>query len=276
MRRLKELGHRVIIHTARPNSSEHLGRLVAYLEEHGIAFDGINSDPESPWLCDKPLADLYIDDRALHFFGDWKDILWQIAGGEWTSVVDEYRALLGLLGDRAEQGRALDGFLSKETNWLTAPASTRFHLAEEGGLLHHSVNVARTMIRLRRELMPSISIESCIIVALFHDTGKVGYGGIPYYIKNTERRLASSRGKKYIINPRCLHIDLPTRSLFIVSKYMDLTPEEAQAIRYHDGQYIDENRSVAHREAPLTRLLQYADNWSGGVIEARGAFEPTV
>ena len=43
---------------------------------------------------------------------------------------------------------------------------------------------------------------------------------------------------------------------------------EAQAIRYHDGQYIDENRSVAHRETKLTRLLQYADNWSGGILEA--------
>ena len=49
-----------------------------------------------------------------------------------------------------------------------------------------------------------------------------------------------------------------------------LHPENlAQAIRYHDGQYIDENRSVAHRETELTRLLQYADNWSGGVLEDR-------
>jgi hypothetical protein len=40
-------------------------------------------------------------------------------------------------------------------------------------------------------------------------------------------------------------------------------------VRYHDGQYIEENRGVAHREARLTRLLQYADNWAGCVTEDR-------
>jgi hypothetical protein len=50
---------------------------------------------------------------------------------------------------------------------------------------------------------------------------------------------------------------------------VQLSPEEAQAIRYHDGQYIIEKRSVAHRESKLTRLLQYADNWCGGVLEER-------
>jgi hypothetical protein len=62
-------------------------------------------------------------------------------------------------------------------------------------------------------------------------------------------------------------MDIASRSLFIVSKFIDLTEEEAQAIRYHDGQYIDENKSVAHKETKLTRLLQYADNWAGGVLE---------
>jgi hypothetical protein len=63
-------------------------------------------------------------------------------------------------------------------------------------------------------------------------------------------------------------MDTSSRSLYLISRYVKLTPEEAQAIRYHDGQYVDENKSVAHKEAPLTRLLQYSDNWSGGVIES--------
>ena len=40
-----------------------------------------------------------------------------------------------------------------------------------------------------------------------------------------------------------------------------------QAIVYHDGQYVDDNRSCATHEEPLTLLLQYADSWSGFVIE---------
>ena len=46
-----------------------------------------------------------------------------------------------------------------------------------------------------------------------------------------------------------------------------LTEEEAQAIVYHDGQYVEDNRSVATHEEKLTLLLQYADNWSGFVVE---------
>lgn len=50
-------------------------------------------------------------------------------------------------------------------------------------------------------------------------------------------------------------------------KHIELTEEEVQAIVYHDGQYVDDNTSVATREEPLTLLLQYADSWSGFVIE---------
>ena len=45
------------------------------------------------------------------------------------------------------------------------------------------------------------------------------------------------------------------------------TEEEVQAIAYHDGQYVEDNRSVATHEEPLTLLLQYADTWSCMVVE---------
>ena len=64
-------------------------------------------------------------------------------------------------------------------------------------------------------------------------------------------------------------MDIATRSLYLLSQHIPLTDEEAQAIRYQDGQYIQENQSVAHKECKLTRLLQYADNWSAGVLEER-------
>jgi hypothetical protein len=49
--------------------------------------------------------------------------------------------------------------------------------------------------------------------------------------------------------------------------WITLSKEEAQAIIYHDGQYIDDNASVAHREEPLTLILQYAGTWCGFVLE---------
>ena len=183
-------------------------------------------------------------------------------------IVEEYNSLLGVIKKRADQVNEFNEFLLKETNWLTSPASTRFHLAEESGLIKHSINVAKTLLSVRRELLPEISLESCVIVALFHDVGKVGFSKTPYYIKNPNEWSVKNNGIKYTVNPDCMHMDTASRSLYLISGYVKLTPEEAQAIRYHDGQYIDENKSVAHKEAPLTRLLQYADNWSGGVIES--------
>ena len=42
------------------------------------------------------------------------------------------------------------------------------------------------------------------------------------------------------------------RSLYLVSQYIPLSDEEAQAIAYHDGMYVTEGRAVAHTAvAPL-------------------------
>lgn len=178
-----------------------------------------------------------------------------------------YDELLGYVSDRAVEVRQFEEFLRNETAWLTSPASTRFHLAEKGGLVKHSLNVANTLFKLRATLAPDISEESCVIAGLYHDIGKIGMPGKPYYLPNPSEWHVKNRGMAYIVNQDIVHMDIATRSLFLVSQHVTLTDEEAQAIRYHDGQYIDENKSVAHRETKLTRLLQYADNWSGGVLE---------
>ncbi len=174
-----------------------------------------------------------------------------------------------LLGNRAAEIQRFEAFLETETSWLTSPASTRFHLPHAGGLVEHSMNVARTLLRLRDTLAPDLSAESCVVVGLYHDVGKVGMPGKPYYLPNPSEWHVRNRGANYIVNQDLVHMDIATRSLFLVAQHIHLTDEEAQAIRYHDGQYIDENGSVAHRECRLTRLVQYADNWSGGVLEER-------
>jgi hypothetical protein len=179
-----------------------------------------------------------------------------------------YEELLLSIGSRIDEVLRFEEFLNNETSWLTSPASTRFHLAKEGGLVEHSLNVANTMLKLRAALAPEVPEESCVIAGLYHDIGKIGMPGKPYYLPNPSEWHVKNRGVNYIVNNDIVHMDIATRSLFLVSRHITLTDEEAQAIRYHDGQYIDENKSVAHRECKLTRLLQYADNWSGGVLEA--------
>jgi len=184
------------------------------------------------------------------------------------SLENRYIALKGSIVERKRDFDAFIEMLETETTWLTAPASTRFHLSEEKGLLQHSVSVAENILELRDLLAPEIPDESCIIVGLFHDVGKIGMPGKPYYLPNPDQEQVKNRGIRYIVNSDLVHIDLATRSLYLVARYINLNEDEIQAIRYHDGQYIAENRSVAHRETKLTRLLQYADNWTGCVLES--------
>jgi len=187
------------------------------------------------------------------------------------NLIERYEALLARCDKRRDAVHAFDRFLRAETSWLESPASTRFHLARPHGLLEHSVNVAETLLALRGALAPEIPEESCVIAALFHDLGKAGMPGKPYYIPNPDTWQVRNRGIHYVINHDLVHLDIATRSLFLAAQHLPLTDDEAQAIRFHDGQYIEENRSVAHRETRLTRLLQYADNWAGGVLEEEAA-----
>ncbi len=102
------------------------------------------------------------------------------------------------------------------------------------------------------------AVES--IVALIHDVGKVGMPGNPHCLK-------SNCKYPYSFNKDLVYLSVPIRSIYLALPYIDLSEKEVQAIVYHDGQYIDDNASVARREEPLTLLLQYADTWSGFVLE---------
>ena len=157
--------------------------------------------------------------------------------------------------------------IEKNTSWLTSPASTRFHLNKEGGLLEHSVGVAETLLKFKTALAPEISEESCVIVGLLHDVGKVGMPGKPRYIKNTDAWQIKNRNITYNINPKEVAMNLATRSLYLIAKYIPLSDAEAQAILYHDGLYVEGNKEIAHKEEPLTLLIQWADNWTALIYE---------
>jgi replication-associated recombination protein RarA len=188
-----------------------------------------------------------------------------------SALSSRYNTLREKVAVRRDQFQKLTDFLEAETDWLQAPASTRFHLCRENGLLEHSCNVAETLLKIRERLAPQITEESCVIVALLHDLGKAGMPGMPQYIKNepTERQKQYGYGASvpYRFNNDLTYLSVPVRSIYLALQFMELTEEETQAIVYHDGQYVDDNRSVAAKEAPLTLLLQYADNWSGFIME---------
>ena len=190
---------------------------------------------------------------------------------EKTELFYRYEALKNRVILRQKQFQLLLIWLENETEWLTAPASIKYHLNKEHGLLEHSVNVAETMLKLKETLAPEISDESCVIVGLMHDLGKAGMPGNPQYleIEPSPRQKAAGypTAVPYKFNTDLTYLSVPVRSLYLVLSRLMLSEEEAQAIVYHDGQYVDDNRSVAAKEEKLTLLLQYADNWSGFITE---------
>lgn len=182
-------------------------------------------------------------------------------------LLDRYEGLKQRVAERKEPFDRFIALLEGETTWLTSPASTRFHLSEEQGLLKHSVGVTENLLRFREFLASAISEESCVIVGLFHDVGKLGMLGKPLYLPNDNEWLVKNRGIRYKINSDVVAMGLAVRSLYLVTQYIPLSDAEAQAIAYHDGQYIDDNKIIAHKEEPLTLLVHWADYWTAHIFE---------
>ena len=186
-------------------------------------------------------------------------------------VMQRYENLKSLVTVQKEGFQKLMSFLESKTEWLKSPASTKFHLCKEGGLLEHSCNVAENLLRIKATLAPHVSDESCVIVGLLHDLGKCGMPGNPQYIKNEptdrQKQFGYPASIPYAFNTKLTYLSVPIRSIYYVLKFLNLTEEEVQAIVYHDGQYVDDNASVATKEMPLTLMLQFADTWSSFVTE---------
>ena len=84
-----------------------------------------------------------------------------------------YLDLLELVHARRDQLLAFTGFLERETVYFTAPASTRYHLNVEGGLVQHSVNVATVLLQLRTKTQEVVrakihfSLPTIVLLLLF-------------------------------------------------------------------------------------------------------------
>lgn len=162
-------------------------------------------------------------------------------------------------------------FLENRTSWMTAPAAIDGHLAHEKGLLIHSVGVAKQLLRIKDTLMPQLDDESAIVMALFHDVGKVGVEGKPLFLveeKITTSALGLGLGRStstssYIINPKLVHMSVGVRSLFLVSQYMLLSDDEAQAICYQG-----DRSQITGKENPLTMILETANKWQTKIFES--------
>lgn len=139
----------------------------------------------------------------------------------------------------------------ERSDFYTAPASSRFHLCCEGGLLQHSLHVYDEMKRLLT-VYPEIKVseETILIASLFHDLCKVGL-----YAPKINKEIVTYARKEE------LHYGgHGSKSVYLIQKFMKLTDEEAVAINCHMS-YWDGDKSVgeAFTQFPFAWLLHVAD-----------------
>lgn len=190
---------------------------------------------------------------------------------------EEFVKLLESTG--RENMHRLLAWLENETDFYTAPASTKSHGAYEGGLLVHSLSVYRILANFTKNL-PGVKKESVIISGLLHDLCKVNF-----YIKTVRNVKIPGEKRWEEVQGYGIEDTLPLghgeKSVYMAMRFIQLTEEEAMAIRWHMGGYDDAARayvsgmaqSAAFTKYPLAAAVAIADMYDTYIIDNRGKSE---
>ncbi len=193
------------------------------------------------------------------------------------------------------QREGVDKLLSfiQKSDFYTAPASTRFHLSCEGGLLKHSLHVYECLIAKRNSpiwsnILSNVSDETLVIVSLLHDLCKTYF-----YVKDFRNQKTYEPEKVSAASPREVKHDakgdyiwetVPTytienkyplghgqKSVYFILQYMKLSMEEIAAITHHMGAYCDSSQwnelGEAYEKWPLCLALHEADAEATHLLE---------
>ena len=140
----------------------------------------------------------------------------------------------------------------RKSDFYTAPASTKFHLSCESGLLQHSLNVLDALRGLLQEeqtnedgtkawfytvagtSVAQVKDESVILIALLHDICKT------YFYSTSTRNVKNEKTGKWEKVPFYTVNDLMPlghgpKSAMLIKNYIKLTSEEMYAIWWHMG-----------------------------------------
>lgn len=201
-----------------------------------------------------------------------------------------------LLGSVQRDGIAkLMSYMHNKTDFYTAPASSRFHLACTGGLVQHSLNVYDCLVAKRdsiiwKEILKDIPDESLILVSLLHDLCKANF-----YVETVRNQKTYDAEKVAAAEPwqrkhdaqgdfiwesvQSYQIDdqLPLghgeKSALMLQSYIRLNLAEVMAIRWHMG-FSEEKANyssvgAAMEKYPLTLALYEADLEASKLLEVK-------
>ena len=190
---------------------------------------------------------------------------------------------ISLLKSTNRQG--VDGCIQELENlgFFTAPASTVFHLNNEGGLVEHSLNVCKvalkvreTMIEFDSSLENKLPKDSVIIAALLHDMCKADiYKKATKWQKDSKGQWVGYDG--YDVDYSNLPLGHGEKSVIMaLQSGLKLTKDEILAIRWHMHAWelpfqSYEAKSCLNKAkeiTPLLTLIQTSDGLAAGLLES--------
>ena len=158
--------------------------------------------------------------------------------------IDRFEQLL-MSANRTGTDKLIE-FLRK-SDFYTAPASTKYHLSCEGGLLQHSLNVYDALISKVKNnptWQQDFNPTSLIVTSLLHDLCKTYF----YVSEVKNRKVYKENGSKMDSNGRydwesymgyTIEDQFPyghgEKSVMMIEQFIRLSPEERYAIRWHMG-----------------------------------------
>ena len=207
-----------------------------------------------------------------------------------TNNIERFESLL-----MSVKRDGMDNLLAfiRKSDFYTAPASTRFHLAKEGGLLEHSLHVYDCLANkknapLWNEKLAEISDETIILVSLLHDICKTYFYG--YEMKNQktydEEKVKAARPKEikhdsngdfiwetvqaYVVDDK-YPLGHGNKSVVFITQYIKLSMTEIMAITHHMGAYCDSSQwntlGQAYDKYPLALALHESDMEATHLLE---------
>lgn len=156
-----------------------------------------------------------------------------------------------------------------DSDFFTAPASSKFHNAVTGGLCDHSLNVFDRAVELienenKKDGSPfkNITMESIAIATLLHDVCKVNFYEVQ--LRNVKVDGIWEQVPYFSVNDS-LPYGHGEKSVYIISGFMRLTRDEAMAINWHMGGFDkrviggDYSLSKAFTDYPFATIVHIAD-----------------
>jgi len=134
-------------------------------------------------------------------------------------------------------------YLTSETDFFIAPASSNNHGNYKGGLLEHSLIVHENLVKIVQLFNLKVDPNTIIITSLLHDLCKANF------YKADTRNVKNEKGQWEKVPYFSIDDETPLghgeKSALILQRYIQLTMEELMAIRWHMAGFDDVARSYA-------------------------------